>query len=272
MAAIAVSANISAAEDEINPELYEFFGGGGQSAPDAIDFASAIEPESASVFGNEAVSAEPESVRAEAAAGPVLEGAPAASAASGATKPERESGYENTGAMNFRLGIGNMYNFGYSFNIPVGETQRIDFGIAAGGGFAEKGYGAWTAEALAFYEIRFDVDDGALGWYLGVGGGVGWYGTWGDSTMTSIFALPPPDTSKVTFGEKKVKDNGFGLGVGMKLGVEVCLNVIDPEHSLYSTFKNITFGLDMRPMLYIQDVRNYPKFVLTVGILFRYAL
>jgi hypothetical protein len=186
-----------------------------------------------------------------------------------AAKEARQSEHNNIPALGLRMGLGNAFNLGASIKIPLGTFERLDLTAAAGFGGGRNGYRAHAFEALCFYERRFDIDDGVLGWFAGAGVAFGWYGTSGRPIVT----IPATDTLAAyqTSGERE-RLRGFNVGVGGQFGIEVDLSFIDSDHALHSSFKNMSVGLDMRPMFYWPVVENYPVMVITVGLFFRYAL
>ncbi|MDR2578197.1 MAG: hypothetical protein LBC70_05235 [Chitinispirillales bacterium] len=192
----------------------------------------------------------------------VSDAPPAVAPAEETAKNERLSN-----ALGGRFAFGNpIVNIGGSVKIGLTASDRIDVGINASlFGVGGAGYTAWGFESLWFYERRFNIsDDGILNWFVGPGVAFGYY-----ITSARIPADPYEGSSAFTDTYK-----GFNIGVGAQLGLEVDFRFIDPDHSLYETFKNTAMTLDIRPMLHPQrrTIEHYPWLVFTVGIGFRYLL
>jgi hypothetical protein len=184
---------------------------------------------------------------------------PAADAAPAAKTKESE--YVNALALGARINLGNAIGIGGYFKIPVGASQRIDAGLGFGIASSSKTAGAYYAEASGFYEWRFDIDDGVLGWYAGPGAALGWY--WTNENVPYN-----PDTE---MPRHKISSDGFGIGLGGVIGLEVDLSFIDADHSLYS-LKDILVGMNVRPMLYSTSADKYPAFVWSIGLSVRWSL
>jgi len=180
------------------------------------------------------------------------------------TKKEakNESEYENRFALGTDLAFGSAAFLSFSGNmrIPAGASRRIDVGLgfgAFGGGCILR-----NVETSGFYGWRFDVDDGVLGWYVGTGAALGWYWAERDVEATTT------EGESVTLTQKS---DGFGMGIGGVIGLEVALSFIDTDHSLYS-LKDMMLGMNVRPMLYLTGAKGYPRFVITFGVAVRWAL
>jgi hypothetical protein len=169
------------------------------------------------------------------------------------------------GRVVFAFGNTTTLNVGGSFKVGLGESTRIDAGVDFG--FAspgEEGYWIQAFEITGFFEKRFNIsDDGVFSWFVGPGLAFGLY--------SASPSSKEEERTKDSTGAVTVKpDSKFGGGVGGQAGLEVNLSFIDPEHSLYK-LKNATLSLDIRPMFYITPIKQYPPFMLTTGLAFRYA-
>lgn len=174
------------------------------------------------------------------------------------------SEFENTRAIGMRINFGNAIGAGGYFKVPIAEKQRIDAGVGLGFGFGRDGYSLTYFEAVGMYEWRFDIDDGVLGWYAGSGVVFGWYGTSKKNVPQS-----PDTTGHIEL--KRVTHGDYGVGVGGVFGLEVDLGFIDADHSLYS-LRDMSVGMELRPVFYWPIVKQYPVAVITVGFSFRWAL
>jgi hypothetical protein len=178
-------------------------------------------------------------------------------------KEKRSSG----NAIGGRFAFGNpVINLGGSMKIGLGSgAGRFDAGVNASFiGIGQEGYKSWAFEALGFYEWRFNIsDDGILNWFIGPGVALGYYGTSGTVAYFDDYDVPMTRLEKI---------NGFNVGFGAQLGLEIDLSFIDPDHSLYNTFKNTAVTIDIRPMFHPSVVKNYRWWVMTVGVGFRYHI
>jgi hypothetical protein len=174
---------------------------------------------------------------------------------------------KNSNAFGGRLGFGNpIMNIGGNLKIGVGGADRIEAGINISfAGVGRDGYSTWGLEAVGFYEWRFSIsDDGVLGWYGGPGLAFGYYGSSKNIEYDTTAA-------GVRIDPYIKRHSDWNIGVGGQVGFDVNFSFIDPDHTLYSTFKDAAFSIDIRPMLYLPLIEKYQIMSITMGLSFRYA-
>ena len=168
-----------------------------------------------------------------------------------------------------RIGLGTTLSIGGHVKMGLGEVNRLDIGISGGFGWGRDGYRTTAFETTIFYDWRFDVsDDGALKWYWGPGIALGYYGSSGRKWKD----FPNSENPEAPIERRRVDDpeSKFRVGVGAQLGLEVDLGFIDPDHSLYNTFKDASISFDIRPMFYAPSINKYPPMTVTLGLSFSY--
>jgi hypothetical protein len=186
-----------------------------------------------------------------------------------ASETEKKGKTTGGNAIGGRLASGNpIINLGAGMKIGLSASTRIDAGINTSFlGIGQDRYWSWSFETVGFYEWHFNIsDDGIFNWFAGPGAAFGYYGTSGYTTVTDV-----TDNGDIERRERE-KKSGVGVGFGGQIGLEVDLRFIDPDHSLYETFKNTAITLDIRALLYPACPKNYPWGVITFGIGFRYLL
>lgn len=245
-----------------------------EAEPDAADFGAALEA-AAAAEGRPAASAEPapEFVPKNEI---VITKKPVADSAAGKKneKTPKTPGKKLGNTMGGRLGLGNLNGLDFlNFGIGVTEFGRIDVGAHIGVG-TPKVFLAYSFELNASYEWLYPLsEDGALSWFVGPGVTVGlWHGTTG--TEKKFEKSKPPvvvngDTLG-TFKDVKETKGEMCIGVGGRVGLEVDLSIIDPDHSL-SFLRSCNIGLDLRPVIYVNNkLAKFPDYVLAMGLSFNY--
>jgi hypothetical protein len=167
--------------------------------------------------------------------------------------------------MGGRLGIGSEMELGLGLAIGLSDVNRLDLGINMGLGLVHgsdiNGFGLF--EAYAIYEWRFNISE-ELSWFAGAGGAIGYHSASWDIEKVAIV-----NGDTTTIKERVSSKTPFGISAGGRVGLEVDLSFIDPEHAL-SSLRNSSVSLDVRPMLCI-FAKKYPGFVMTVGINYNYV-
>jgi hypothetical protein len=184
-------------------------------------------------------------------------------------KKEKKAGSgEKLGhTMGGRLGVGSDIELGLGFGIGITDVNRFNFGINMGLGLISgNSYdGSGFFEGYAIYEWRFNISE-ELSWFAGAGGAIGYHDGWKDTTEV-LTNLEDNSTKPIT--KTKTSETPFGIGVGGRVGMEVDLSFIDPDHAL-SSLRSSLVSIDVRPMLCIIADR-YPLFRMAVGINYSYV-
>jgi hypothetical protein len=169
-----------------------------------------------------------------------------------------------------RVGIGTDIELGLGFNIGLTDVNRFDFGINTGLGIVNKKDidGSAFIEMYVLYEWRFNISE-ELSWFAGAGGVIGYHKASWEETVRDTLGNPVKDKNGHDITEPG-EGTPFGIGVGGRVGMEVDLSFIDPDHAL-SSLRSSLVSLDVRPML-CMIAKNYPGFRITVGINYSYVL
>ena len=184
-----------------------------------------------------------------------------------ADKKKAPSGPKMGHTMGGRLGIGTEIELGLGLGIGLTDAKRLDLGVNMGYGFVpigSKADGFGFFEAYVLYEWLFNISE-ELNWFTGLGGSIGYH----NATWKAMVPIKPDDPNSAKREATLNSEIPFGIGVGGRIGLEVDLSFIDPDHTL-SSLRSSLVGIDFRPMLCIFDGENYPWFVMTVGINYNY--
>jgi hypothetical protein len=264
-----------------------------EADPDAADFSAALEA-AAEAEGRAAAS---KTVSGDTAAKKefvpkneitVIEKPVAADSAAGKKKAKKErSGERLAHNMGARLGVGSEIGLSLGFGIGLSDVNRLGIGINMGWGVVgEDNFSVY--EGIGFYDWNFNIsDDGALRWFVGPGVTFGYYGTVKDNTDDWIKELLPPKDTALTWTaerlyneiDKKIKNREkvwayeYSLGIGARIGLEVDLSFIDPDHAL-SVLRSSSVSLDVRFITYLfmsDDMEHFPMVTPTLGITYNYV-
>jgi len=188
-------------------------------------------------------------------------------------KKQKASGPKLGNTVGGRLGLGNINGLDIGFGFGLSEAMRLNLGAHFGTGTPE-GFRAYILpEVLASVEWIYPIsDDKALSWFFGPAVAAwGYHSTSGDEKV-----FVPVDTSFKYNGNqlgymKSTKKSGgtSSVGVGGRVGLEVDLGIIDPDHSL-SFLRSCSVGLDLRPIIYFINLDKFPDYVMTMGLTFNY--
>jgi hypothetical protein len=236
------------------------------------DFTAALEAAAAAEGGNAAPAAKDKDKEKKEFVPKneiVITKNPVDTAAPKSDKKKAAGGPKMGHTMGGRLGIGSELDVGLGLGIGLTDAKRLDMGINMGLGLFHgsdiNGFGLF--EAYVIYEWLFNISE-ELNWFVGIGGTIGYHGASWDEPRMDAEGKPMVDGKGDVITEPG-KGNPFGIGVGGRIGLEVDLSFIDPDHAL-SSLRSSLVGLDVRPMFCI-IAKKYPVFGMTVGINYSYV-